>query len=81
MKRIASAVEEAAEGDAAYKSTAYVAEDLIEDMRPRLEVLEAFCHGAAIAGGVGRAAAGCRLKVVAPGAPALRRPAGTSSKN
>lgn len=44
VKRIASAVEEAAEGDAAYKSTAYVAEDLIEDMRPRLEVLEAFCH-------------------------------------
>ena len=44
VKRIASAVEEAAEGDAAYKSTACVAEDLIEDMRPRLEVLEAFCH-------------------------------------
>lgn len=44
VKRIASAVEKAVEGDAAYESTAYVAEDLIEDMLPRLEVLEAFCH-------------------------------------
>ena len=44
VKRIASAVEKAAEGDAAYESTACVAEDLIEDMLPRLEVLETFCH-------------------------------------
>ena len=44
IDRVASAVEEAAEGDAACESTAYVAEDLIEDMRPRLEVLETFCH-------------------------------------
>lgn len=42
--RIVSAVEEASGGDAVYESTAYVAEDLIEDMRPRLEVLEAFCR-------------------------------------
>ena len=44
---VASGVESAGEGACGevFESTPYVAEVLIEDMQPRLEVLRSFCSG------------------------------------
>lgn len=47
VENVASGIEAAGEGACGevFESTPYVAEDLIEDMLPRLEVLRSFCSG------------------------------------